>query len=455
MRILVVGGTGPIGAYCAIHLAAEGSDVTVSSRNPPAADSGVGDLDWLQGDYLAGSYSTAQLAPFDAIVFAAGSDIRHVPAGQDPDEHYLNANAGQVPGFAALARDAGVKVFIHIGSFYPQVAPDLIETDAYVRSRYLADQGVCALSDKRFRALSLNAPFVVGCPSGMANAMFMAYLGYARGFMPHILPFGPAGGSNFMSVRSLAEAVSGALKNGVGGTSYLLGDENLTFAEFFGLFFNAAGNEAELPAMDKEHPLLPDSAIITGRGSVVSYQPDPAECSALGYRRDDVRSTVDALVADIDSNLGTVEPVSLSVNAGPDPDLMRLASLYSRAVDANDAEIMSQILTDDVIIEGPGFRNTGKAEAEAIPAMLRQMFRKTNHAVYQQLCDVGEDTAVAETYCTANHFLFPDSQLSEDRLLTWEIRYQDRFARVAGEWRFKRRSLIVDCMEVRPVARSL
>ena len=201
MKILIIGGTGPIGAYTAMHLKSEGHDVSISSRNPPAAGVGLEAFDWIEGNYLQATFGESDLQGFDAIVFAAGSDVRHVPEGDDADAHYLKANGEAVPAFAALAKSAGVSTFIHIGSFYPQVVPHKIETDAYVRSRHLADTGICALSDDTFRAMSLNAPFVVGYPAGMQNEMFSAYVGYARRLYPNIKPFGPAGATNFISVR--------------------------------------------------------------------------------------------------------------------------------------------------------------------------------------------------------------------------------------------------------------
>lgn len=454
MKILIIGGTGPIGGHAALSLMSEGHDVTISSRNPPKLGSGLEKLNWIAGNYQEKTYDKEDLEQFDAIVFAAGSDIRHVPSGEDADAHFLKANGELVPAFAALAKQAGVSRFIHIGSFYPQAIPEKIETNAYVRSRYLADKGVCALSDSTFCALSLNAPFVVGCPDGMKNEMFAAYIGYARGLYPQIKPFGPAGVTNFISTRSLSEAISGALKNGVGGTSYLLGDENLSFADYFKLFFKAVGNDIDVPSLDKEHPMLPDFAIIQGRGNVISYEPDPEETQLLGYRRNDIAATIADLVADFDKQMGTIEPVALDASAKPMPELRKLAEVYARAVDTKDASLLSSVITDDITIEGPGFKLEGRENVLGITAMLGQYYYKTQHLVHQQLCMASEAEGIAETYCTANHLLFPTGD-GPDKVLTWHIRYQDRFRLEDAAWRFKRRSVIVDWMEVREVSLPL
>ena len=295
MKILVIGGTGMIGGHAALHLKAQGHDVTISGRKPAQATTELANLPFLQGDYVAGTFTTDDLKPFDAIVFAAGADIRHVPEGGDYDAHVLRANGEAVPAFAKLAKDAGVKHFIHVGSFYPHIAPELMETNHYIRSRKMATDGISALADDTFHAVSLDAPFVVGTVPGMSLPMFEAYTQYALGNI-EIPAFGPAGGTNFISTQSISEAIVGALANGENGKAYLIGDENLSFADYFKLFFKAAGNDVDVPSLDQEHPMLPDGAIFTGRGNFVDYQPDAQTMADLGFRRNDITRAVTEVV---------------------------------------------------------------------------------------------------------------------------------------------------------------
>ena len=452
MKILVVGGTGAIGGHAALYLQSRGHDVAISSRNPPAKGAGLEKLEWLQGNYLNGTFAQSDLAGFEGIVFAAGNDSRHLPEGIEPgkeaDAYYLQANAEKIPEFAALAKTAGVKTFINIGSFYPQILPEKIDSDAYVRSRDISDKAVCALSDNGFRAMSLNASFVVGLHEGMASDMFDAYINYARNMYPNIKPFGPAGGTNFISVLSLSEAIAGALERGTGGTSYLLGDENLDFAEFFQLFFAAAGNPQQLPALDEEHPMLPDSAILQGRGNVICYEPDTEEAELLGFRRGDIARAIQAMVIDFDKRIGTVKPVSLGPDAASMPELAELAYRYARANDANSPEILRAIMTDDIVIQGPGFKIEGLDAVCDVPARLQAFYQRTHHVVHQLLADVSGKTASAETYCTAHHILLHEAG-QPDRVLTWHIRYQDRFVKADGAWRFQYRGLLLDGVALR------
>jgi len=296
MKILVIGGTGLIGGHAALFLKAQGNEVSIAARKPTAVP-GLAQLELLQGDYIRGNFSRAELARFDAIVFAAGNDMRHLPADSDEAAHWQRANVEAVPRFFALAREAGVRKAVLVGSFYPQVAPELIQTSPYVRSRHLADEGVRALATERFSVCSVNAPFVVGSVPGMSVQMFEVYTRYAEGKLAPLPVFGPAGGSNFISTQSLSEAIWGALQHGESGKAYLVGDENLSFAEYFAAFFRAVGNEVPVPELDQEHPLLPDMAIYTGRGNYVSYEPHAEESELLGYRRNDVRRVIGEIVA--------------------------------------------------------------------------------------------------------------------------------------------------------------
>jgi hypothetical protein len=100
-----------------------------------------------------------------------------------------------------------------------------------------------------------------------------------------------------MSFRSLSEAIEGALERGESGKAYLVGDENLSFAQYFQLFFDAVGNPARVETRDEELPLLPDVAIPQGRSNFIRYDPDAAETALLGYRRNDVKAAVAEIVA--------------------------------------------------------------------------------------------------------------------------------------------------------------
>lgn len=296
MKIFVAGGTGALGGHAALHLAAKGHDVTIGGRSPAHPDTPMAALPFLRGDYVAGDYTPARLAGFDWVVFAAGNDPRHVPQGTDFDAYLVKANHEAVPAFFAAAREAGVKRAVQLGSFYAQAAPHLLEGSAYIRSRLAACEGARAQGRPGFDVMSVNAPFMVGTVPGLPSAIFEPYTQWAKGLIP-IPAYAPPGGTNFMSFRSLSEALEGALERGEAGKAYLVGDENLSFAAYFQLFFDAVGNPAVVETRDEELPLLPDVAIPQGRSNFIAYEPDAADTARLGYRRHDVAAAVAEIVA--------------------------------------------------------------------------------------------------------------------------------------------------------------
>ncbi|WP_165323991.1 NAD-dependent epimerase/dehydratase family protein [Rhizorhabdus phycosphaerae] len=295
MKIIVVGGAGMIGGRAALHLKAKGHDVTIAGRNPPAAGTPLGDLPFLRVDYVNMDFDRDALGQFDALVFAAGNDVRHQPEGVG-DQHWHDANSVGVPRFFEAAKKAGIKRAVNVGSFYPQAAPHLVETNAYVKSRKVSDEGVAALADDGFVAMSINAPFVVGAVPGLVIPMFAAYTQYAEGKFAPMPEFAPPGGTNFISTQSLSEAIEGGLERGEPGGSYLVGDENLSFQDYFGAFFEGVGREKP-PVRDEEHPMLPDGAIFFGRGNSLFYDTDPKVAELLGYRRNDIVPAIQEIVA--------------------------------------------------------------------------------------------------------------------------------------------------------------
>ncbi len=304
MDILIVGGTGMIGGHAAVHLASRGHRVTLGARRRPAAGTPPALFPLLVGDYAAGGFGKSDLAAFEAVVFAAGNDIRHIPRDADADDFWARTQIDGVPAFVARAKAAGVRRLVQLGSYYHQARPALAETDAYVRARKLADEGARALAGDGFIVSTLNPPSIVGVMPGVAARRYETLVAWARGDRPDLPDYAPAGGTNYMSVRSLSEAIEGALLRAESGRAYLIGDENLRFRDFFQMVFDAAGSDRHLEERDAEHPVLPDAFIVPGRGSVLAYEPDPVETQRLGYRRTDVRRAVEQVVAAVDSSAG-------------------------------------------------------------------------------------------------------------------------------------------------------
>ncbi|MEU2003332.1 NAD-dependent epimerase/dehydratase family protein [Rhodococcus sp. NPDC019627] len=296
MKVLIVGGTGMIGAYTALHLREQGNDVTVAARNALGDESPVRDFPVLLGDYTEQTFTVEQLSPFDAIVFAAGQDVRHMSGDVDQAAFWEKTQISGIPRFAALAKRAGVPRFVQVGSYYHHLRPDLADTVPYIAARRAADEGARALADESFNVSTLNPPSILGAISGVSARRYGRMIAWAAGELPDIPDFAPPGGSNYMSADSLAQAIWGALQHAEPGKAYLVGDENLTFREYFQMLVDAAGGTRSIDERDEEHPLLPDTMIVQGRGNTMHYEPDATETALLGYTQADCTRAIAQIV---------------------------------------------------------------------------------------------------------------------------------------------------------------
>lgn len=275
MKALIVGGTGLTGATTARYLRDKGHAVTLMARSRPT-NPALADFPFIAGNYIKDEIDAGQLSAFDALVFAAGADIRMLPEGEDPATFFPRANAVAIPRFFAAAKEAGIRRAAYLGTYYPQVVPEKIETDVYVRSRHDADCAIRAMSCDTFVVCSVNAPFIIGAFPGVVDAHLAAMVQYVSGQIEGLPVFAPDGGVMHITALSLAEALEGALERGEGGKAYLVGDAYMDWKDYIEQFCAAAGHPQALSVSRDEHPMLPDMILYAGRNAVVDYTPDNA-----------------------------------------------------------------------------------------------------------------------------------------------------------------------------------
>lgn len=128
--------------------------------------------------------------------------------------------------------------------------------------------------------------------------------------------------------------------------------------------------------------------------------------------------------------------------------LRRTAELYAKGADRRDKAVWAEVVTEDCVVEGPGFKMEGRAAIVGSLDILASMFHTTQHRVHNQVVTITGDTAHGETYSTADHL---KTEGGKTTLLAWAIRYQDTWRRAEGVWRFSSRKLVIDWEETRVI----
>jgi hypothetical protein len=126
--------------------------------------------------------------------------------------------------------------------------------------------------------------------------------------------------------------------------------------------------------------------------------------------------------------------------------LRRTAELYAQGADRRDKALWTSIMTEDCLLQAPGITLKGRAQIVAALDIMAQMYVATQHRVHNQVVTIEGDAARGETYSVADHLSVADGRTT---ILTWSIRYQDRWRREAGQWCFAHRTLVVDWTESR------
>ncbi len=136
-------------------------------------------------------------------------------------------------------------------------------------------------------------------------------------------------------------------------------------------------------------------------------------------------------------------------------DLRDLAVRYALAVDSLDPAMLAGLFTAEGTLRGHGQAGVRYRGADGFAQMIEQVrasFMKTMHNVFNQTYDRAEDgTVTGHVTGIASHILPPDEGAADWTLLDFAMRYHDRYAREAGQWKFADRQLEVVWVETRKV----
>ncbi len=234
MRVLVIGGTGFIGYHATHELSRRGHQVTVLGL-PPAPPKGTFpetvSIELHNIDQLEDRELDSLLSVYEAVVFAAGADDRSVPASPAA-EFFYEANVKSAVRLTAASLRAGVKRFVLLGSYFThfdRVWPhmELAKHHPYIASRKQQQELCTTIAGTDMALVALELPYVFGAMPGVVP-LWSPLVSYVRSGAPL---FYTNGGSNMVSVTSVAEAIAGACEDVNESRIFQVGERNVLWTE--------------------------------------------------------------------------------------------------------------------------------------------------------------------------------------------------------------------------------
>jgi nucleoside-diphosphate-sugar epimerase len=236
VRILVVGGSGLIGAHVAEVLRERGHAVTATART---AQPGIDELLDLGGADVDGLRRL--LAGHDGVVYAARTDEQQ--ALRRPIYPVFRADLVEpVVRLFTAARLEGLTRGVVMGSYYTyydrlQPRLRLTQRHTYIRCRVEQAREARAAAGADLPVAVLELPFVFGRAGDRLPNWSGPLERWARSRSPLLAP---VGGSAAASARSVALVAADALEQ-AGGEDIPVADENLTWDEMMARIAAAVG----------------------------------------------------------------------------------------------------------------------------------------------------------------------------------------------------------------------
>lgn len=260
MKALVTGATGFIGSEIVRQLLADGHEVRALVR--ATSDRGnladlADDIEFVTGDITDGASVRRALEGRDAL-FHAAAYFTHWAT--DVDSFY-DVNVGGTRTTLTAALEAGVERVVYtstnnaIGAYGSTPSNEDVvfnywsTGDHYSISKYFAEVEAFKLGARGLPVVVVNPTLVVGERDARPTSSGQMVIDVASGNLPVYVD----GWVNVVDVRDVARGHLLAAERGRVGQRYLLGGENLSVKEYFGLIAAAAG--VEPPRFKAPYPL--------------------------------------------------------------------------------------------------------------------------------------------------------------------------------------------------------
>lgn len=283
-RALVIGADGLLGSHLVRELLATGRAVRIFRQRGSSSPTLAGlDIEWAEGDLLDDGPALTEAMQDCVHVFhcAAVTDLQAEP------ELTWRVNLEGTRRVVDSCLESGIGRLVFVGSassfqFGPREAPgdefggfpDEHRGVAYMESKYEAMQLVLqAVRERGLDALVVAPTFLLGEYDWRPSSGTLIQQFLARRF-----PAVPPGGRNFAYAGDVATAMVAALDRGKTGEIYLLGGQNLSYAEFF-------THVAESVGLTPPRWVLPTSLVMAAGHSGTVY-------GSLSGRRNGLNTTV-------------------------------------------------------------------------------------------------------------------------------------------------------------------
>lgn len=247
MNVLIIGGTGLLGAASAAELIRRGHQVRTIAL-PPLPDKAnlPAGMEIILGNIVSMSDEelTAHFSGCDALVFAAGVDER-VEFPYPVMEYYYKYNIEPVIRLLKIAQEKKLKKAVILGSYFAYFAKQwpemkLTEKHPYIKSRIMQEEVALSYNGNGLEVMVLELPYIFGTQPGR-KPVWMFLVENIRKMKP--FTFFTKGGTTMVTVRQVAQAVRGTLERGKGGTCYPVGWFNMSWKEMLAIFHKYMGME--------------------------------------------------------------------------------------------------------------------------------------------------------------------------------------------------------------------
>ncbi len=245
MKIFIVGGTGLLGSAAAEEFIKRGHQVKSVALPPlPNEKCTPAGMEIMLGNYMemTDEELKSQLSGCDAFVFAAGVDER-VEFQAPVINQYIKYNVDPIKRLLGLCLQAGIKKAVILGSYFSHFAkiwPEmkLTEHHPYIRSRIMQEETALSFNRDGLEVMILELPYIFGTQPGRKPvwAFLVKIIREMKGFTLFT-----DGGTTMVTVHQVAQAITGAIEKGVGGSCYPVGWYNMTWKEMLSVFHKYMG----------------------------------------------------------------------------------------------------------------------------------------------------------------------------------------------------------------------